>query len=271
MHYEKLTSLEPAQAARETVLSICPTGVLETTVSIPSELSDQRPLLAIHGISRNAHELTAAFASAAEATGRIVVIPHFAAEKWPIYQRITRRARPDTSLLSLLATLRAMDKVFEGPIDLFGYSGGAQLAHRFAMLYPETAGDLHLGAAGWYTFPDADVAYPYGCADADEKSARWSRRMRCALPHFLQRRITVYAGSKDIERDAALRTNPMVDRLQGTHRMERAERYVNALNEQQLRLGLSATSRLNVLADCDHSFSACAERGSLALLVCQKN
>ncbi len=271
MQYENLTREEARQASGDTVLSICPAGVLESTVIIPSMPGSQRPLLALHGISRNAGELSEAFAGAAEATGRIVVVPHFTEENWPVYQRITRRARPDKTILALLATLRAMDAAFHGPVDVFGFSGGAQLAHRFAMLYPEAVGDLHLGAAGWYTLPEDTAEYPYGIGDSSTRRDSWSRLMRSGLRSYLRRRINIYVGSHDTSRDDSLRQNELVDEQQGAHRLERARRYVASVNRRQAALGLPRTARLTFLQGCDHSFSNCAERGGLALKVCEEN
>ncbi len=271
MQYENLNRERVRQAAGDTVLSICPAGVLESTVILPSAPGSQAPLLALHGISRNAGELCGAFAAAAEATGRIVVVPHFTADKWPVYQRITRRARPDKTILALLATLRAMDAAFRGPVDIFGFSGGAQLAHRFAMLYPEAVGDLHLGAAGWYTLPDESAAYPYGIGESATRQEPWSRLMRSGLRSYLQRRISVYVGSDDTSRDESLRQNEVVDDQQGAHRLQRARRYVASVNGRQAALGLPRSARLTFLQGCDHSFSTCVARGELALKVCQNN
>ncbi len=271
MHYENLSQEEAAQAAGDTVLSVCAAGVLESTIIVPGKLGSQAPLLTLHGISRDTGELSRAFAEAAEASGRIVVVPHFSADKWPVYQRITRRARPDKTILALLSTLRGMDSAFHGPLDVFGFSGGAQLAHRFAMLYPEAVGDLHLGAAGWYTFPEDAVAYPYGIGDSLNRRQRWSRLMRSGLRSYLQRRISVYVGENDTAREVSLRQNLQVDEQQGAHRLERARRYVAAVNEGQALLGLPATARLTVLQDCDHRFSVCAQHGGLALRVCRKD
>lgn len=269
MQYEHLSRKHARQSAGDTVLSVCAAGVLESTVILPSRPGPQRPLLALHGISRNAVELSNAFASAAEATGRIVVVPHFTQDKWPVYQRITRRARPDKTLLSLFSTLRTMDSAFDGPLDIFGFSGGAQLAHRFAMLYPEAVGDLHLGAAGWYTLPLETTAYPYGIGDAQTRRDSWSRLMRSGLRSYLQRRIHVYVGANDTARDNSLRQNILVDEQQGLHRVQRARCYVDCVNNSQAVLGLPPTARLEILKDCDHSFNTCARQGGIALRVCE--
>ena len=150
------------------------------------------------------------------------------------------------------------------PMDFFGFSGGAQLAHRFAMLYPEAVGDLHLGAAGWYTMPQESTVYPYGIQDSLSGSRRWSRLMRSGLDRFLRRNITVYVGEKDTERDDTLRKNRIVDEQQGLNRIERARSYVALLNRLQSELGVSELTRMELLPECDHRFSICAAQGNLA-------
>lgn len=271
MHNETLADQTTRQVVSETVLSICDAGVLETSVTLPTKPSGEPPLLALHGISRHAVELTRAFASAAEDSGRIVVVPHFKASTWPVFQRITRKARPDKALLALMATLRKMDPVFAGPMDVFGFSGGAQLAHRFAMLYPEAVGDLHLGAAGWYTLPDDTVAYPYGICSREDSREPWSRLMRVGLHRFLQRNINVYIGAKDTIRDESLRQNDLVDSVQGINRIERAQRYVDSINHCQIALGLPSTATLEMLPGCGHDLLTCATTGGLAKRVLNRH
>lgn len=271
MHYELLAPDRQFSEASHTVLSICQTGILESTIIQPSKTGSLPPLLALHGISRNASEMVRAFSPVAEEAGRIVIVPHFTADQWPVFQRISRKARPDRALIALLQTLRGLDPVFDTPIDLFGFSGGAQLAHRFAMLYPEAVGSLHLGAAGWYTFPDSGTAYPYGLGGSAAKDARWAQLMQSGLRAYLQRSFHIYVGANDTSRDQSLRSNALVDQQQGRHRVERAERFVAAIRSAQLAGGHPVTANLSILPGCDHQFRSCAEHGALASRVCFSN
>jgi pimeloyl-ACP methyl ester carboxylesterase len=240
--------------------------ILRATVITPPDVRDPHPLLALHGIARNAGQLVDAFSREAGLQGRVVVVPCFEPGDWPVFQRVTDRIRPDLALLSLMHTLRGLAPVFERPFDLFGYSGGAQLAHRFAMLYPERVRTLHLGAAGWYTLPDPATAYPLGVADGG--SGDWGRRMRSGLPDFLSRQVTVYVGALDNQQDATLRRGPELDRVQGSDRVERARRYVDCLLAQQSVAGLPPSARAVLLPDCGHDFLECDRLGELAKLAC---
>ena len=199
-----------------------PSGTLPARIIRPTILSDLRPLIVLHGISRNADELVALFTPEAERSGRIVVVPHFAQRRWPHFQRPCRAARPDQALLALLGHLAVMNPAFAGPVDLFGHSGGAQLAHRFAMLYPHKVGRLNLAAAGWYCLPDASMTYPYGLGgDATPGALCWARRHEQALPAYLRLGVQVFVGTHDTDRDDSLRQCPDLDRIQGHTRIAR--------------------------------------------------
>lgn len=236
-------------------------------VIVPQVLSGQRPLIVMHGISRDAAAMVRHFGPEAERTGRIIVAPRFDEKHWPIFQRPTRNARPDRALLALLDALALQYPGFDGPVDLFGYSGGAQLAHRTAMLYPHRFADVHLGSAGWYCLPDTDVPYPYGLAPAEGRKVNWRHCKLAMLPAFLNLNITVYTGDLDTERDEALRQNDVVDAAQGLTRFDRAGAYVHALRKAAKQHDITPQSRLVLLPECAHDFDECATRAGLARMV----
>ncbi|MFC0199247.1 alpha/beta fold hydrolase [Paracoccus rhizosphaerae] len=202
-------------------------GILSARIIRPASRSGLAPLVVLHGISRNAAELAALFAPEAERSGRTVVVPHFRRSLWPLFQRPCRAARPDLALLALLSELRGLDPDLAGRVDLFGHSGRAQLAHRFAMLYPQRVGRLNLAAAGWYCLPDGSMPFPYGLGAAEApKDAVWQRRHAAPLDRYLSLDVSVFVGTKDVDRDDTLRQTPLLDDIQGPTRLVRAERFV---------------------------------------------
>ena len=245
-------------------------GSLTTRVIRPAGLSGLPPLVVLHGISRNADELVALFRPEAERSGRIVIVPHFERATWPHFQRPSRAARPDLALLALLAHLAAIDPLLAGQVDLFGHSGGAQLAHRFAMLYPHKLGRLHLAAAGWYCLPDSSMAYPYGLGvDATKVSLTWARRHQQALPAFLHLSVRVYVGTADDQRDDALRQSPQLDCGQGPTRIARAETYVARFRAAAEACGAMPDITLTRLPGVAHDVAQAIRHGSLATFVTQ--
>jgi len=245
-----------------------PSGTLPARVIYPAVLSGLAPLFVLHGISRNADELVDLFRPEAERSGRVIVVPHFAEKRWPNFQRPCRTARPDQALLALLSHLAVIDKAFEGPVDLFGHSGGAQLAHRFAMLFPHKVGQLTLAAAGWYCLPDASMAYPYGIgADATPGALSWARRLRLALPAYLRLGVQVFVGAQDTERDESLRQGPDLDRIQGSTRIARAATYVERFRAAAHVHGIPPDISLTRLPGVKHDVAQAIKRADLARLV----
>lgn len=243
-------------------------GSLPARIIRPAAPSSLPPLVVLHGISRNAGALATLFTPWAARSGRMVIVPRFSETRWPHFQRPCRAARPDQALLALLAHLAATDPACAGPVDLFGHSGGAQLAHRFAMLYPHTVGRLNLVAAGWYCLPDASMSYPYGLGtDAARDSLSWVRRSRQGLPAFLRLPVRVFVGTADRDRDPALRTSPALDRGQGPDRIARAETYVARFRSAAQSHGIAPDIALTRLAGIAHDVGQALRRSDLAARV----
>jgi pimeloyl-ACP methyl ester carboxylesterase len=245
-----------------------PAGVLTARVINPATLSGQPPLVVLHGISRNAAELVELFSPEAARSGRRIIVPHFSAKLWPVFQRPSRNARPDQALLALLMQLALGDKSLDGPVDVFGHSGGAQLAHRFAMLYPQKVARLHLAAAGWYCLPDRSMAYPYGIgADETPGSLTWARRHEQALPAYLNLPVRVYVGTQDTDRDDSLRQESTLDDIQGLTRVARAETYVARFRAAARLRGIRPDICLTRLPGVTHDVAQAIRQTDLARLV----
>ena len=232
---------------------------------VPSRVDPTaRPLVVVHGISRRAHVHLTTFAPFAEMSGRILIAPLFSKARCKRYQQLV--ADPCRADQALLATLRAVATKTGydmSQVDLFGFSGGAQFAHRFAMMYPERVGRLAVASAGWYTLPDFEEAFPYGLASI----ANGRERFQAKLPDFLAIPTLVMVGEKDLARDESLRQRPEVDRRQGLTRVERAARWSQAMRQAAADRGVHAKISFHVLPACGHSFEDCARDGGLVDLV----
>lgn len=223
------------------------------------------PVVALHGISRNARAIWKAFFPLAEAQGRALLVPRFVQDDWPQFQQIDR-ARPDLALLDLMQQAGLSGQ----RVDLFGFSGGAQLAHRFAMLYPHRVGTLHLAAPGWYTLPDTSVVWPLGigaCPKRRLRSFDAASLSRLQIRRYLSLRVRLWVGALDVKRDASLRQTADLDARQGKTRIERAEHYAETFSSAAKALGIKPDIKLAVLAGCGHDFTQCATVGGLAARV----
>ena len=229
-------------------------------VYVPRAWQPGGPVLAaVHGISRNAREQALLFAGWAERHGFAVVAPLFARDGYRDYQRLgieARGQRADQFFIRILDAFAEWAGGTLGKVCLFGYSGGGQFAHRFALLHPERVAGLALGAPGWYTLPDERRAFPLGIADfPDEREPD--------LGAWLTLPMIVLVGSEDNQRDPALRQSPRLDRLQGLTRIERGQRFVAATAAAARKRGLVSRLEFTLLPGVGHSFEAAMTAGGL--------
>ena len=236
-------------------------------LALPTQpAADRPPLVAVHGIGRAARDQAALFAPRAAAAGRVVIAPIFDEERWPLYQQVVRQGRADLALLGLMTELR-LTGIWRTPgFEFVGYSGGAQFAHRFAMLYPNLVVGLTTVSAGWYTFPD-EAPFPYGLGARRGRRADWGPRLASGLDAFLRLPITVAVGAEDNRPDHLTRSGPAIDRQQGEDRVTRAIRWADALKQAAAARALTPRTRLRILPESDHDFRRCVERGGLDRLV----
>lgn len=221
-------------------------------------------IVSVHGISRNARAHVETFAPDAPRQDAVVVAPLFDEDRYSDYQRLGRRgrgARADLALDAILSEVGAITGTDTARFFLHGYSGGAQFAHRFALAYPDRVRALAVSSAGWYTMPDPDVGFPYGLA-----RHKGLPDLRFQFLTFLRRQVLVLVGDRDTARDATLNKAPQIDKRQGRTRLARAKAWVESLNETCDRHGLAPSARLQLLADCAHSFedSVGSDGGDLA-------
>lgn len=219
-------------------------------------------LVTVHGISRNGFEQISAFTELADRYGVVLVAPLFTEARFPDYQRLGRRGRgrrADHALADILAEVGRLTESNTDCVHLFGYSGGAQFAHRYAMAYPDRIRAAAAAAAGWYTFPDPTRVYPYGIRSTTDSLAVGFDPAR-----FLQVPMHVWVGERDVKCDAALRQTKRVNDQQGVNRVERAQRWVDAMRTAAKRMNLETSYSMTLLPRSNHSFQRCAKRGQLA-------
>jgi poly(3-hydroxybutyrate) depolymerase len=215
----------------------------------------------VHGISRNVEEHASLFAPLAEARGVVLIAPYFAGDRSEGYQRLgdgQASQRADLVLNAIVDEVAASTGADGRRFFLFGFSGGAQFAHRYVLAHPERVMGAAIGAAGWYTFPDDRTPYPYGLGPSEERSG-----LRFDPERFLRVPVTVLVGGDDTKGGESLRRNPLVDRQQGTTRLERARRWVDAMNEAARSRGLPPPASFQAVAGIGHSFREFMLEGSL--------
>lgn len=241
-------------------------GMVPLLFKPPRRLDARSELLVcVHGIGRDAAQQLDVFSQQAPDTVAVAA-PAFSKEFFRRYQQLGHGSAEPRADLALEASLEALGWRTGLSVDrfhLFGFSGGAQFAHRFALLWPGRVRSLHLAAAGYYTRLDRTTPWPLGLADAPSEEQIWAQRRL-----FLRLPIDVYVGEHDTVRDRALRQSEALDETQGQHRLERAQSWVAHIKKRQRDL-TGRKAGLHVLPDCGHDFRAAADPrfGALAARV----
>lgn len=236
----------------------------EFLVRLPSRPRRPAPILAsVHGLARNPLQNLMYLSEAADRLGAILIAPYFSKERHRGFQWLEPwkgGARADLILRDAIAQIAGAYGGDARKLVLFGFSGGGQFCHRFAMLHPaETVAAVSV-AAGWYTFP-TDAAFPMGTGPSK------SGELKPDLSGFLRVPVLVAVGSRDTDRNETLNQQADIDERQGPNRLVRAQRWVAAVNGIAASRGISAPVRFGLLKGAGHSLRECITKCKLDDLI----
>lgn len=228
---------------------------------VPVTASNVSPVIVlVHGVTRRAAEQIFRFRALADQAGAILVAPYFSRSAFGLYQQVVdpkSGARADLALLDILEAIGNETGAAIERVHLFGYSGGAQFVHRFVMLYPELAATMLVASAGWYTFPDERLPYPYGIANSPLPGEIEPRLFLAVERHVL-------IGAQDTGRGDNLRVSRKIDSIQGTNRIERARRWFDAMEDASRRYDVHPPrATFEIIPGVGHSFATSTRRRSL--------
>ncbi len=227
---------------------------LEYFAYIPQQPQHNRVLITIHGISRNAKEHVQGFIPQAEHFGVIIIAPFFPKASFPRYQQLgnnVQEGRADLAFDHMLQDAGNWLQTSCFPLNIFGFSGGGQFSHRYAMFYPHKLSRMVFAAPGWYTFPDPDQHYPYGLRSSKD----WPK-LRFEPDPFLQIPTLVLVGEEDNLRDVELNKERRIDALQGFDRIERGERWINAMRAMGRAFAVPTDFRFERVPNANHAFES---------------
>jgi len=224
-------------------------------VYIPQQASAENKIFySIHGISRNAEEHIQGFIAQAEKHGVIIVAPLFEKKDYPRYQQLgvtANQQRADMAFNHVLQDVHGWLGIPPKPMHLFGFSGGGQFLHRYAMFYPTRIARMVLAAPGWYTFPDPERKYPYGI-----KSTKEWPNLHFMLESFLQIATLTIVGEVDDLRDKDLNKIREIDSFQGFNRIERAERWTAAIRALGRSYDITTNTQLELIPNASHAYES---------------
>ena len=234
---------------------------LEYSVYVPTTGGVDAPVLvAAHGISRSWNGQAEAFVAGCELLGVTLVAPSFSGTPHADYQRLGREGRgqrADQFVHQCLQEVHSLTGADITQVRLFGHSGGAQFAHRYLMAYPHRVAGAVIAGAGWYTFPDTALTFPYGI-----RSSRRLPGVTFNPEAYLNVPVTLLVGAKDTE-SHRLRGSERVNLQQGLTRVDRARSWLAAMHAQAAAHGITPRVDLVELPEAGHSFADLCRHGGL--------
>ena len=234
----------------------------EYLLYVPESATEHAPVfVSVHGISRNFLEQAGEFAPMCDRHGLVMLAPIFTADLHEDYQRLGRKGRGmrcDLLLHELLAETTALTSADVSQIHMFGFSAGAQFVHRYLMAHPHRVASAVIAAAGWYTFPDNRERFPYGIRPVSKLEG-----VTFDPEQFLHVPIEVIVGAEDTSR-VNLRRTDRTNAQQGFDRIQRARRWVAAMQDTARQHGVESKVHLTEVPGIDHSFTTFCSHGRLA-------
>jgi pimeloyl-ACP methyl ester carboxylesterase len=251
-------------AAADAPASFDPGAVyVHTPPALYARAEPVQVVVALHGMGGEGRGFCQSFLAAADRLGWVIVAPTFRYRNWkdPVIV-----AEDDVALTRQLAQYlnglpAQLGHATTGRAVVLGFSRGAQLAHRFALAYPERTRAVAAMSAGTYTLPSdhavgdraaEPLRFPFGTADLAARLDRPIDYAKLASVSFW-----VAVGADD---DRAEDVPHQWDALLGKTRLQRAERFAHALE----RVG--APTELVVYPDLGHVMSAEMVRGATGFL-----
>lgn len=223
----------------------------------PAAFRDGPMLMVFHGVLRNAEEYRDHAIPMGDRFGALIVAPLFDEKTFPLakYQfggivvdgQATLPAERTGQYVNRIAKeLRRREGRADMPYSLIGHSGGGQFLVRLAAFVPTEATRIVAANPGTHTFPTLTANFPYGFGGLPAEL-----QTDAVLKAYLAQPLTIYLGTKDIERDEYLDILPSAD-AQGRVRFERGQNAFAAAQKLAKDRGWTFGWKLVVAEDVEH-------------------
>ncbi len=204
----------------------------------PANFHDGAMLMVFHGVLRNADEYRDHSIPMGDRFSALIVSPLFDEETFPKpkYQfggivrdgkAVPAAERTGEYVNRIAREIRRREGREDLPYALIGHSGGGQFLGRLAAFVKTDAQRIVISNPSSYTLPTVKAEFPYGFGGLPEELQTDEM-----FKAYLAQPVTIYVGSKDIERDEYFDDSEKAD-VQGRSRFERGK---NAY-EFAMRLG----------------------------------
>tara|TARA_S200000501_G_scaffold2918_1_gene2602 strand:- start:3621 stop:4463 length:843 start_codon:yes stop_codon:yes gene_type:complete len=226
--------------------------------SSPKSINANTKLLFLmHGGSRAAEKYINDWISFSKDRNVVLVAPEFSKKYYPEYaflmmSKENGKSLNDESLyinnsLGLLFDFfKAKLKLSTSNYRLYGHSGGSQFVHRYLLLSNDTRIEkAAMANAGFYTFLDDEITYPFGTKKmkiSDER-IKWFYRLKGG----------VFLGSADNDSNHESLPRMRKARKQGKNRLERGKNFFEDLVKYGVDNNLPFRWRFQIVSNVGHS------------------
>ena len=226
--------------------------------SSPKSINANTKLLfLVHGGSRAAEKYINDWISFSKDRNVVLVAPEFSKKYYPEYaflmmSKENGKSLNDESLyinnsLGLLFDFfKAKLKLSTSNYRLYGHSGGSQFVHRYLLLSNDTRIEkAAMANAGFYTFLDDEITYPFGTKKmkiSDER-IKWFYRLKGG----------VFLGSADNDSNHESLPRMRKARKQGKNRLERGKNFFDDLVKYGVDNNLPFRWRFQIVSNVGHS------------------
>jgi len=171
-----------------------------------------------------------------------------------------RGQRADLALHRIIAEAASQIGMPADRFHLFGFSAGAQFAHRYAMAYPHRVASAVIANAPRFTLPDPNQRFPRGIRSTPKLPG-----LRFDPDAFLRIRMKVLIGAHAaVDEVVTLPRNREPDQERGAVRAERARQWVAAMQQAAREHGVESAVTCEDLPDRIRSFRSSVLRAGLA-------
>lgn len=227
---------------------------------LPEDFAEDGPILfVLPGIDRDARTYRDIWAPHARKENALLLVPQFSLEDYPgsrCYNMGNMFGPRGRAIPRQDWSFSRIEQIFDHVGDLiggsrtgyrlYGHSAGAQFVQRMALFMPEARIERAVSAnAGWYSFPDMNIKFPYGLAGTGATDAD--------LAVAFARDYAILLGEEDTDKaHPTLRSTPEAN-AQGLNRFSRGVAYYEAARARAEELGVSFAWRLATVPGATHS------------------